>query len=959
MRKRIWLGLLLCAIAFAFDFLADIVVEGWWFDSLGYSSVYWPQVLTRALLAVLGTGTTGAALGINLGLANGWQTRSPEMSRPRLQLKLIPLLGILMGTGVLLASVLIWQWEAASDLWGAASRNIPQGFSPLPVFPIQRLGLWAVGGCLLGLVGSRWLDWAIAIGMSLSMGFIASEHWTTVLSALHPTSFPESDPIFGRNIGFYIFELPLWELIRFGWLQGSLVAFLSVLLSYLRSGNSLSEGYFAGFTPPQKRHLYGLVGSVMGACALNFWLSRYALLYSALGAIVGAGFTDIRVALPARTGLSMGAVLLALMFVRRSTLRPKPRAWPWAKTQLPTRELLVGYGIAIFLGTVGIPGLVQLGIVQPNELAVEKPYIAHSIQNTRKAFDLETIDVKPFNPRNHLTPALIQANRPTIRNIRLWDTRPLLAANQQLQRFRPYYQFSGADIDRYTLKVTQEAQPGQKASPTETRQVLISPRELDYSNVVEKAKTWTNQRLIYTHGYGFTLSPVNIAAPSGLPEYFVKDIGTSADRSSLQTLTPEIGASIPIQKPRIYFGEMTRDYIMTHATVSELDYPKGDENAYTTYDGTGGIPIDSAWRRVLTALYLRDWQMLLTQNFTPKTQVLFRREIQARVRAIAPFLQFDRDPYLVAAQLAPSSKDEPSQNSNQNNPTRNPTSNLFWILDAYTISDRYPYSDPGNQPFNYIRNPVKVVVDAYNGSVKFYTLDPNEPILSTWDKIFKGIFQPIEAMPESLRSHIRYPIDLFEAQSQSLLNYHMTDPQVFYNREDPWRVPNEIYGDKEQPVQPYYLIMKLPEGETEEFVLLYPFTPTSRNNLIAWLAARSDGENYGKRLLYQFPKQELVFGPEQIEALINQDPIISQQISLWNRQGSRVLQGNLLIIPIEESLLYVEPLYLEAEANSVPTLARVIAVYRDRVVMEKTLDLALAKILSFSDRETPQIAPPL
>ncbi len=940
MRNLIRLVLLLCALAFTLDLLSSITVEGWWFSTLGYPSLYWTQVVTRALLALTVGGTTAAAIGLNLFLAERWRNHRMSQGKPerlRFQLKLVPLLGILLSLSLGLTVLLHWQWETAAGLWGSTGRaalGLVRFRLPLP--PL----IWAIGGCL-AVVWSRPIGWIAALLMSLSMGFVAAEHWTTVLEAMHATPFAKTDPIFGLDIGFYIFRLPLWELIQFWWIQGSLVTLVLVLLTYLRSNNSLSEGDFAGFTPRQTQHLYGLIGNAMGAIALTFWLDRFALLYSTLGAIVGAGFADVHAALPARTALSLGALALALLFSQRCFL-------PTISFQLPVQRLLAGYGLAVPLGLICIPTLVQLTLVQPNELERERPYIIQSIQNTRQAFDLETIDVKPFNPKNQLTPAVLQANLPTIRNIRLWDNRPLLASNRQLQRFRPYYEFADADIDRYTVTSSSSALPAIKSLPVEKRQVLISARELDYSNVVAQAKTWVNRHLVYTHGYGFTLSPVNIAAPSGLPEYFVKDIGTSADSAELQAANPDIQASIPLQKPRIYFGEITRDYVLTQTTVPELDYPQGDNNAYNAYDGSGGVPIGSVWQRVLTACYLRDWQMMLTRNLTPKTQVLFRREIQARVKAIAPFLQFDRDPYLVAASDSP--RQQRQNNSTFNSSTDSPSnstsdSNLFWIIDAYTVSNHYPYSDPGTEPFNYIRNPVKAIVNAFDGSVKFYALDPGEPILATWGKIFKGFLQPIEAMPEELRSHIRYPLDLFQAQSQSLLNFHMTDPQVFYNREDPWVVPNEIYGGKAQPVQPYYLIMKLPEGDTEEFVLLYPFTPNSRSNLIAWLAARSDGENYGKRLLYQFPKRELVFGPEQIEALINQDPIISQQISLWNRQGSRVLQGNLLIIPIEESLLYVEPLYLEAETNSVPALTRVVAVYQDRVVMQPTLDQALAKLI--------------
>ncbi|MGL5076439.1 MAG: UPF0182 family protein, partial [Waterburya sp.] len=556
---------------------------------------------------------------------------------------------------------------------------------------------------------------------------------------------------------------------------------------------------------------------------------------------------------------------------------------------------------------------------------------------TRQAFNLDKIEAKTFDPQGELTIQDIKNNSSTIKNIRLWDTRPILQSNRQLQQIRPYYQFHDADIDRYLLSPTGNRADGEK------QQVIIAARELDYDQVVDIAKTWVNEHLIYTHGYGFTLSPVNRVAEGGLPYYYIKDIGEGSEESGTLTVSDEvIRRSVPIGKPRIYYGELTNPYIMTSTKVRELDFPSGQENVYTVYDGTGGIKIGSYWRRILFAEYLKDWQMLFAQNFTQDTKLLFQRNVRQRVRAIAPFLNYDQDPYLVAAQT--------DKNPNDQN-------NLYWIIDAYTTSARYPYSDPGNNKFNYLRNSVKVVVDAYNGKVDFYISDPNDPIIQTWDKIFPNLFKPLDAMPVQLRSHIRYPEDLFSIQSERLLTYHMTDPQVFYNREDQWEIPQEIYGSQFQKVAPYYLIMKLPTATEEEFILLHPYAPTSRPNLIAWLAARSDGEEYGKLLLYRFPKQRLIFGLNQIEALINQDPVISQQISLWNRQGSRAMQGNLLIIPIEQSLLYVEPLYIEAESNSLPTLARVILVYQNQIVMAETLNEGINAIFQPQDDSNAIIRP--
>ncbi|HEY9835945.1 MAG TPA: UPF0182 family protein, partial [Vampirovibrionales bacterium] len=423
----------------------------------------------------------------------------------------------------------------------------------------------------------------------------------------------------------------------------------------------------------------------------------------------------------------------------------------------------------------------------------------------------------------------------------------------------------------------------------------------------------------------------------------------------LGTANDLIRASIPIGHPRIYYGELTDTAVMAPSKVPELDYPQGDENVYNTYDGAGGVSIGSWWRRFIFAKYLNNWQMLFTDNFTPQTKVLFRRNIKDRIRAIAPFLEFDSDPYLVVANtrlyesgITPVTQPFPPDDNY-----------LYWIIDAYTVSDRYPYSEPTEQQFNYIRNSVKVVVDAYNGKVKLYMADPSDPLVRSWQAVFPNLLQPLDAMPMALRSHIRYPLDFFTVQSEQLLTYHMTDPTVFYNREDQWRVPKEIYGSEQQVLEPYYLIMKLPTEVSEEFILLHPFTPMSRNNLIAWMGGRSDGVNYGNLLLYQFPKQQLVYGPEQIEARINQDPVISQQISLWNRQGSRAIQGNLLVIPIERSLLYVEPLYLEAEQNSLPILARVIVAYENRIVMAETLEQALSAIFQGQEQTTDPIIRPV
>lgn len=781
---------------------------------------------------------------------------------------------------------------------------------------------------------------AIALLICLLLGFLLSTHWEKVLEYFHITSFNSTEPLFHQDISFYVFLLPIWELLAF-WLVGLfLFAICAATLIYLCSANSLSEGRFAGFSTLQRVHLNGLSSLFMLAVALHYWIAHYKLLYSPRGVIYGASYTDVNVLLPIYTGLSFLAVAIAIYLLLRMIILSRARKTN-LKLMLYPPQLIYALGLYIFVAAVSgeiLPSAVQRFVVQPNELSRERPYIERTIALTREAFNLDAIEARTFDPRGQLSASNLQQNDLTIRNIRLWDTRPLLESNRQLQQIRPYYKFPGADIDRYTLK---------RNETNEKQQTIIAARELDYGDVPEQAQTWVNKHLTYTHGYGFTLSPVNVVAPGGLPDYYVKDIGNNTDeQGSLLISNESVRSSIPINQPRIYYGEITNNYVMTGTKTQELDYPSENDNVYNVYDGRGGISIGAMWRRLVFAEYLKDWQMLVTRNFTPQTKLLFRRNIKERVRAIAPFLRYDSDPYLVAG-------------DGEGTDIKGDKTYLYWIIDAYTASDRYPYSDPGKNKFNYIRNSVKVVIDAYNGTVNFYVADSCDPIIHTLGVIFPKLLKPLEKMPVALRSHIRYPQDFFSIQSERLLTYHMTDPQVFYNQEDLWQIPNEIYGSKQQQVEPYYLIMKLPQAQSEEFILLLPFKPVQRANLIAWLAARSDGEEYSKMLLYEFPKQQLVYGTEQIEALINQDPLISQQISLWNRQGSKAIQGNLLVIPIERSLLYVEPLYLEAEQNSLPTLVRVIVAYNNRIVMAETLEQALAAIFQEEKPTTPPIVRPV
>ncbi|MEH1964017.1 MAG: UPF0182 family protein [Nostoc sp.] len=975
------------------DLGSRLGAEIFWFEEVGYLQVFLLRILTRGILWVVVAGITAGYLLLNLALAQRLKypqslkiesaelsnkltnfltpdyprrNETPILAPQRFQpLKLRWLLPLTLVLSLLIGLMLAHYGQIALFYWHSPVNQgilpIPALFRPETIWQLLRqivsqvwdLGLIG-GGAIAILIYPQFLLTAIAVLSSPIFAFILSRHWPKVLQYFHPTLFNSTEPLFGQDISFYVFSLPLWELLEL-WLMGlCLYGFVAVTLTYLLSADSLSQGIFPGFSPQQQRHLSGMAGLLMLVVALSYWLSRYELVYSTRGVSYGASYTDVTTQLPAYTVLCILAVAIAFYLLWR-TFFWKPKS---------QHRRLVFYGLGVYLimvaaADVVLPTVVQYLIVQPNELQREQPYIQRTIALTRQAFDLEAIDARTFNPQGTLTEANIQNNDLTIRNIRLWDQRPLLETNRQLQQIRPYYRFPDADIDRYTLKtdVTSrrpsapqkppEPQP-EPVESTERRQVLIAARELDYSAVPQEAQTWVNRRLIYTHGFGFTVSPVNTVGPGGLPEYFVKDI--SGDSSALTTSNEAIRESIPIGQPRIYYGEITNTYVMTSTRVRELDYPSGSDNVYNSYDGLGGVEIGSAWRRWLFAMYLKDWQMVLTRDFLPETKVLLRRNVKQRIQTIAPFLKFDSDPYLVAA-------------TNQDLPS-NP-SYLYWIVDAYTTSDRYPYSDTGSDGINYIRNSIKVVIDAYHGTVKFYIADQSDPIIATWSAIFPNLFKPLSTMPVNLRSHTRYPVDFFKIQSKRLMTYHMTDPQVFYNREDQWQIPNEIYGSETRPVEPYYLITSLPTvsfvaaaSRREEFILLLPYTPKQRTNLIAWLAARSDGKNYGRLVLYVFPKERLVYGPEQIEARINQDPVISQQISLWNRQGSRAIQGNLLVIPIEQSLLYVEPIYLEATQNSLPTLVRVVVAYENRIVMAQTLEQALQGIFKPEVTPAPAIIRP-
>jgi uncharacterized protein len=750
-------------------------------------------------------------------------------------------------------------------------------------------------------------------------GSFAVSEWTTVLKYLHRTAFGEVDPIFKADIGFWIFQLPLVEGVRV-WLL--ILLLLGLILSgtiYSLKGIFNPDSHRVMGDGAIKMHLSVQSSGVILLWGWGFWLDRYHLLYGSGGVVFGAGYTDVHGRLFALTVLS----ILAIGFAISLLLSAQRQGW-----RIPLQ--LAGVFVVTFLLLNGLyPWAVQQFVVSPNELEKEKPYLTHNIRFTQTAYHLNDVQRQPYSAETNLNPTVLQANQPTIRNIRLWDYRPLLSTYRQLQEIRLYYRFSHIDVDRYRLKDTYQ-------------QVMLSAREFIFSQVPQTAQTWVNQRLKYTHGYGLVMSPVNRITSDGLPELYIKD------------LPPRSLEGLNIQQPAIYYGEETNHYIFTGATTDEFDYSRGNNNAMTRYTGQGGVPLSSFGRKLAYAYNLGSLQLLISDYLTPQSRVHYHRQIQQRVKHIVPFLRFDSDPYLTIV-----------------------NGRLQWIVDAYTTSDRYPFSEPvvespeatpllqersistlvGDR-LNYIRNSVKVVVDAYDGTVHFFAVDETDPILKTYRKIFPHLFLPKASIPPDVKAHFRYPQDLFKIQAQMYLAYHMNNPEEFYNREDLWHFPIQTYEGTEVTMQPYYTIMRLPNTEEAEFVLILPFTPTNKDNMIAWAAARSNGKEYGKLLLYEFPKQKLIYGPRQIEARIDQEPQISQQFTLWNQSGSKVIRGDLLVIPIEQSLLYVEPVYLRAEQGALPELKRVIVAYDKDVVMAETLDAALNEIFGQSqpEKETP-IAP--
>ena len=806
--------------------LASFATDWLWFGEIGFQSVFATSLVWRIGLFILGGAFTFAYFYGNVRVARGTGTG-------------FPVLYVNRGDGVNVD----------------VSRTVTRLF--LPVAAV--------------------LSFLTAVSLSAS--------WMILLKAMNGVAVGTTDPLFGRDISFYLFRLPLISGVLGTLITLTFLTIIAVAAMYWMRNDITLPPRRASAKPRAARHLGGLLVLFYVLLALRHWIvGTSSLLYSNTSSqLVGASYTDVHVALP---GLYVAAIaaLIAAAWITFGVVRDK--------LVLSALSATIFYVVISVLARGVAPAAYQKFVVAPNELTREAPYLRNHIDATRKAWGLDSVTSRDLSGEVQLSAANIKANSATVDNVRLWERALLQQTFSQLQEIRTYYDFVSVDDDRYIID-------------GKYRQVHVAARELNSASL--PTRTFINERLTFTHGMGVTMAPVNQVTSEGLPVLFIKD------------LPPVSTISIKLTRPQIYYGELTNEYVFVGTGQREFDYPAGDANIYTAYTGRGGVPIGSFIRRLLYAFQLGSLKIILSDDIKATAKILYRRTVMERATTAMPFLDFDEDPYLIVTDAG----------------------QLKWILDAYTESDAYPYSRPTVRGTNYMRNSVKVVIDAYDGSVDAYIADPNDAVVKTYARIFDGIFKPLTAMPADVRRHVRYPGDLFRIQTTQYATFHMVQPETFYHREDQWQIPGGVKeGTRDNPYM-RHIIMKLPGEKDPEFIYMTPFTPRGKDNLAAWMVARMDGDNYGKLSVYRFPKQSLVYGPKQIENRINQDTEISQQITLWNQAGSRVIRGELLVIPIEESLIYVQPIYLRAEGGTIPELKRVVVAHENQVVMRESLEEGL------------------
>ncbi len=772
------------------------------------------------------------------------------------------------------AFALVFAWLYGHAALARRISNTAQGFTSTPFQFINQLIVQLGAGASASGPVSRLMTTVAIAFFSVVIALTVRSLSLDVFSFIHQVPFGLKDPVFLKDISYYTFTVPLLKSIQS-------VSFFLIMVTLILVGWI----YFSQrrWNASVKRHVFALLAILFALVAIGDALKIYSVLNSKTGIVFGAGYTDISFYLKYYKALTV-AYALAAVFFAISALR--------AGFLAPVVFVVVIVALS-FISRLVIPGAIQSYVVSPNELNKETVFLRHNIALTRYAYGLDHIEEVPFPADYTLTSKDVQNSAVLLENIRLWDPEPLKQTFGQLQEIRPYYEFINIDVDRYFID-------------GKMQQVMLSPRELDISQLAQSER-WVNRHLVYTHGYGVCMSPVSTVTPKGLPSFFVKDI------------PPASTFGLDISRPEIYFGEKSNHYIVVNTKQPEFDFPSGDQNEYTNYAGKGGVILDSFIKRLIYAMKFSDIKLLISTQLTEKSRILYDRQIKTIAQKIAPFLLYDKDPYLILT----------------------PEGRMVWMLDAYTVSSRFPYSEPYNGGVNYIRNAVKITVDAYDGEVHFYVVDSKDPIIATYQKIFPELFESFDAMPDQLKAHIRYPKDLFTVQAKMYSTYHMTDPQVFYNREDPWDLPLETYDNAERVMDPYYIVTQIPGDAHESFVMMLPFTPKNKNNMIAWLGARCDLDDYGKLTVFKFSKERTIYGPRQIESRIDQDTEISKNLTLWGQAGSRVIRGNLMVIPIKNSLIYVEPIYLQATQSQLPELKRVVLAYSDTVVMAKNLEEAV------------------
>jgi uncharacterized membrane protein (UPF0182 family) len=742
-------------------------------------------------------------------------------------------------------------------------------------------------------------------------------HTDLLLLFIYGSETSVTEPVFGRATSFYLFALPFLDAVFWLLLPIALLCVIAVLVVWEKGGSLRLRHFNEQEGDPAVVPLAN--AGLAWILTAGMIISIYHLLYSNWGVVQGPGWIDINVIYPALIMMAIAFLLAGLLPLFAPFRAFMTRLLqPIVHIERPAVAAMSVVWSAIVATTVTVlvlvPALLQWLVVKPNEITFEKPYIAHNIEFTRKAFRLDNMEERPFTPRP-FSAEIADGNRNLLSEVRLWDWRALDAVYRQFQEIRLYYEFVDVDIDRYTID-------------DRYRLLMVSAREMGLRNLSPESQTFVNKRFKYTHGYGYTAATVSDFTEEGLPNLLVQDIPPRA-------LAPEL----EVVRPEIYFGELTTEAAVVNTLEEEFDYPSGNTNIYTRYSGTGGVVLKNLWRKFVFSWKLDGTVLLFSGYPTDESRILYRRDLPTRLEKIAPFLTFDEDPYLVAE-----------------------NGRLYWIIDAYTTSSFYPYSEPfdsrgeGERTVrrldgkNYVRNAVKAVVDAYNGTVEFYIFDEDDPIIQSWQDVFPGLFKPKDDMPASLRRHVRYPQDFLLVQGLIYNKYHMSDPEVFYNQEDLWmRATEKHYGDI-VPVDPYYVMWELPGSSEIEFVLILPFTPKNKQVLIGWIAGLSDGDNYGRFLAYNFPKEQRMLGPQQVETKIDQDPFLSGQLTLWDQQGSEVIRGNVLAIPVDDALIYVEPIYLRAETAAYPELRLVAVMHGDKLSYAENFEDALAGLFDDSDR---------